>query len=480
MTSSCISPETQKQLNEKEKYKQLASEKISGQPYKTKRPSQEDRKFVSQSVEAEINRVKKLIKDPKLSWMFENCFPNTLDTTIISEGEDTFVITGDIDAMWLRDSAAQVFPYLSLAKTDESLKRLIKGVIHKQMKLIQFDPYANAFTHDEEWSEWKNDYTEMKPFIHERKFEVDSLCYPIRLSSEFYNITNDDSIFNDDYVKSVQLILKTFKEQQNMNYSKNNTNNDQKTYCFRRKTDRQFDTVCNDGLGAPMRPCGLIRSYFRPSDDATVFPFLIPSNFMAVKILRQLSNLFRNVEKIKNEEIASDCENLANQVNEALMKHAIYEHPKYGKIYAYEVDGFGNKLLQDDSNVPSLLSLPYISDIDIRGEIYQNTRRFVWSDDNPYFFKGQKGEGIGGPHIGLGYAWPMSLIMKALTSDNDDEIKECIKMLRDTDGDTGMMHESFHVDNPCQYSRIWFAWANTLFGELVIKLVNSGKAHLLE
>ena len=455
----------------KEEYKKFAQKQVLEAPYESKRPPQEKRNFFCTSVENEIIRVKKCIKDEKLSWMFENCFPNTLDTTIISENDDeTFVITGDIDAMWLRDSTAQVTPYIKLSKTDEKLRKLIAGVIKKQMKLIQLDPYANAFTHNCEESEWKDDFTEMKPYVHERKFEIDSLCYPIRLCSMYYEETNDDSVFDDNFVKSCHLILQTFKEQQIDNRA---------SYSFRRRTDRQFDTVCNDGLGAPMKPCGLIRSFFRPSDDSTVFPFLVPSNFMAVKSLKQMSYIFSNVLKIEKQ-FSDECLRVADEVNKALMQFAIVNHPNFGKIYAYEVDGFGNCLLSDDANVPSLLSLPYISEVSENDEVYVNTRKFVWSESNPYFFKGTDGEGIGGPHIGLDYAWPLSLIMKALTSHNDKEIKECIKLLRNTDANTGFMHESFQVNNSNKYTRPWFAWANTLFGELLIKIVDSGKMNLLE
>lgn len=163
----------------------------------------------------------------------------------------------------------------------------------------------------------------------------------------------------------------------------------------------------------------------------------------------------------------------------ALQKYAIYNHPKYGKIYAYEVDGFGNQLLSDDANVPSLLALAYMGDVSLNDPIYQNTRRFVWSEDNPYFFKGKAGEGIGGPHIGYDMIWPMSIMMKAFTSTDDKEIKNCIEMLMKTDAGTGFMHESFHKDDPKHFTRAWFAWQNTLFGELILKLINEDKLYLL-
>jgi meiotically up-regulated gene 157 (Mug157) protein len=244
-----------------------------------------------------------------------------------------------------------------------------------------------------------------------------------------------------------------------------------------RRTERQHDTVCNDGWGNPVNPVGLIASVFRPSDDSTIFLFLVPSNFFAVSSLRKAAEILTQVNG--KPELAERCTALADEVEAALKKYAVYNHPEFGKIYAFEVDGFGNHLLMDDANVPSLLAMPYLGDVDVNDPIYQNTRRFVWSSSNPYFFKGEAGEGIGGPHIGHNMVWPMSIMMKAFTSNDDAEIKACMEMLMTTDAGTGFMHESFHKDNPEKFTRSWFAWQNTLFGELVIKLVDEGRLELL-
>lgn len=444
--------------------------------YVSKRPPVEERLFRSDAIEKKIKEIKKLLKDsPYLAWMFENCFPNTLDTTVhYTEDEngtpDTFVYTGDIHAMWGRDSGAQVWPYVQFANKDKALKKMIKGVILRQFHNINFDPYANAFNRfPNPKGEWMKDDCDMKPELHERKYEIDSLCYPLRLAYEYWKVTGDASIFDDLWINVCQQVLKTFKEQQRKD--------GKGPYKFLRVTDRQLDTVCNGGWGAPVNPVGLIASVFRPSDDATTFLFLVPSNFMAVSTLKKMADVLTTVNK--RPDLARECTDLADEVHNALMKYAVYDHPKYGKIYAFEVDGFGNHLLMDDANVPSLLAMPYLGDVDINDPIYQNTRRFVWSEDNPYFFKGKAGEGIGGPHVGYDMAWPMSIMMKAFTSQNDQEIKECIQMLMDTDADTGVIHESFNVNDAKNYSRPWFAWQNTLFGELILKLVNEGKADLL-
>jgi len=447
----------------------LLASSLNGVSYVSKRPAPEKRNFTSAAVEKVIQETKAKLKDPKLAWMFENCFPNTLDTTVqfkIKNGKpDTFVITGDIHAMWLRDSSAQVWPYLPLANEDPKLKSLLAGVINRQTQCVLIDPYANAFNEGPTGSEWKTDQTDMKPELHERKWEIDSLCYTVRLAYHYWKTTGDTAVFDSDWQKAAKLIYKTFIEQQR----KENLG----PYTFLRKTDRQLDTVSNGGWGQPLKPVGLINSTFRPSDDATTYGFLIPSNMFAVTSLRQLAEICTKVTNDKT--FADQCTALAKEVETAVQKYAIVDHPKYGKVYAFEVDGFGNVALMDDSNVPSLLALPYLGCVDVKDPIYQNTRKLVWSADNPYFFKGKAGEGIGGPHVGYDMVWPMSLIILAMTSSNDAEIATCMKTLVATDADTGFIHETFHKDDPKNFTRSWFAWANTLFGELVLKLVKEGK-----
>lgn len=445
-----------------------------GKAYVTNRPDRAKRHFISKTVEEAIGRTKARLKDPKLAWMFENCFPNTLDTTVeyeIKNGKpDTFVITGDIHAMWLRDSSAQVWPYLSLTTEDQELKSLIAGVINRQTQCILIDPYANAFNKKPEAGEWMSDHTDMKPELHERKWEIDSLCYTVRLAYHYWKTTGDTSVFDKDWQEAAGLIHKTFVEQQRKNGPG--------PYRFERNTTRQLDTLSNDGYGRPLKPVGLINSSFRPSDDATTFGFLVPSNLFAVTSLKQLAEISQQVTR--DQVFADKCLALATEVSNAVSKYGIVEHKKYGKVYAFEVDGFGNATFMDDANVPSLLGLPYLGCVEKNDPVYLNTREMVWSEDNPYFFKGKAAEGIGGPHIGYDMIWPMSIIMRALTSPDDQEIAWCIKTLRNTDGDTGFMHESFHKDDPANFTRKWFAWANTLFGELIMRLVDKGKDELIE
>jgi len=362
--------------------------------------------------------------------------------------------------MWLRDSSAQVNPYIPFAKKDYELRKMLIGVINKQVEMILFDSYANAFNDGPVGSEWQNDYTEMKPELHERKWEIDSLCYPVRFSYNLWKSTDDSSFFDENYKQAIKKIIKTFKEQQR----KENDG----PYSFGRATAWSTDTVPGNGFGNPINPIGLIVSIFRPSDDATIFPFLIPSNLFAVKSLRQLSEIC--IEIYNDSKLANECIQLADEVDNALKIYSSFEHLNFGRILAYEVDGFGNKLFMDDANIPSLLSLPYLGIINLDDELYQNTRKFILSASNPYYFQGAHASGIGSPHTLKNKIWPMSIIMQALTSNSDEEIRDCLRYLKNTHANTYFMHESFNIDNSKDFTRSWFAWANSLFGELIAKL----------
>ena len=422
------------------------------------------RKFKSEAVERTIKEVRSKIGNKELGWMFENCFPNTLDTTVefsmIDGKPDTYVITGDIDAMWLRDSTAQVWPYLPLMKEDEPLKQLIAGVINRQTRCVLLDPYANAFYGDpDKEGEWKTDHTEMKPGIHERKWEIDSLCYTIRLAYQYWKDTNDTAPFDDKWHEAVKLILKTFVEQQRKE--------DRGPYSFMRTTQWATDTVPGKGYGNPARPVGLIYSIFRPSDDATIYPFLVPSNFFAMVSLRQVAEMLEAIPQ--DAETAKACLALADEVEKGLAEYAVVDHPKAGKVYAFEVDAYGNYYCTDDGNIPSLLSLPYLGAMKMDDPLYQSTRKLLLSDDNPYYCVGKAASGIGGPHVGVDMIWPLGVVMEGLTSNDEKEIQQCLHTLQKTHGGTGFMHEAFHKDDPSNFTRSWFAWANTIFGELVLK-----------
>ena len=422
------------------------------------------RKFTSKSVENAINEFGSKVKNKELAWLFNNCFPNTLDNCVtytdFENRPDTFVNSGDTDAMWLRDSSAQVWSYLPFLRKDKALKDLVGGVINRQTRYILKDPYASSFFNDPtKTSEFKEDLTNMIPGVHERKWEIDSLCYPIRLAYRYWQQTKDTSRFDTAWQDAMKLVLKTFKEQQR----KDNDG----PYHFQRSTAWATDSLPMQGFGYPVKPIGLICSAFRPGEDVTVFSFLVPSNFFAVVSLRQAAELFRVIKA--DEKVAEEMDALAMEVRQALQKYAIVDHEKYGKVYAYELNGYGSYNMMDDAAIPSLLALPYIGALSMTDPIYLNTRKMVLSAENPFFYKGKVAEGIGGPHIGKNMVWPMSIIARGLTSTDDDEIKNCHLMLLKSHADTGFMHESFHVDNVKQYTRAAFPWVNTMYGEFLWK-----------
>jgi len=288
---------------------------------------------------------------------------------------------------------------------------------------------------------------------------VDSLCYTIRLAHGYWKASKDVSPFDDSWREAIAKIVQTFREQQRRNGPG--------PYHFMRRTETQTDTVAGHGYGNPGKPVGLICSMFRPSDDATIFPYLVPANFFAVVSLRQAATM---LEQISNDHaLAAQCRALADDVEQALKEYAVVAHAKLGQVYAYEVDAYGNYYCIDDGNVPSLISLPYLGAVPSDDKIYRHTRRLLLSDANPYYCSGKAASGPGGPHVGRHMIWPLGLIVQGLTSTDDQEIRHCLATLQHTHAGTGFMHEAFNEDNPAKFTRAWFAWANTIFGELVLK-----------
>jgi uncharacterized protein len=435
--------------------------------YASKRPPVGQRKFTSPAVEETIARVKAGIGDPQLAWMFENCYPNTLDTTVeVSKADgraDTFIITGDIDAMWLRDSSCQVWPYVPLAKNDNELQEMFRGLIGRQARCILLDPYANAFLSDPTRKKplsWAvDDLTDMRPGVAERKWEVDSLCYCIRLSHGYWKATGDAAPFDKEWTQAMRLVMTTFREQQR----KQGVG----PYHFQRRTEVPTDTLALGGYGNPARPAGMIYSMFRPSDDACQYSLFVPANLFAVVSLRQLGQMSNEV--LHDAAFAGECDALASEVEAAVGKYGRRKESD-GEVWAYEVDGYGNQLFMDDANIPGLLSLPYLGCCSLGDAVYQRTRRMVLSERNPYFFKGSAAEGIGGPHAGLDMIWPMGIITRALTSNDDAEIRQCLVWIKTTTAGTGFVHEASNKDDPRKFTRSWFAWGNSLFGELIVRL----------
>jgi len=422
------------------------------------------RKFKSGIVERMIDTIKARIGNQELGWMFENCFPNALDTTVdfrVTDGRpDTFVRAGETDGMWLRDSAAQMWPYLPLMKNDFDLQKLIAGVINRQTRCILKDPYANAFLRDEnQVSQWKDDLTQMKPGVYERKWAVDSLCYPIRLAYQYWKASNSPTPFGAEWREAILLTVKTFREQQRKTSSG--------PYAFQRRTKSQADTLAGGGYGRPIKPVGLICSMFRPSDDATVLAFLVPSNFFAVASLRQAAEMLESIHS--DNDTANQCRALADEVERALRDYAVVINHQFGRILPYEIDGYGNSYCIEESTVPSLLSLPYLEVFGFGDPLYRNTRRFLLSDANPYYYRGKAVSGPGGPHWGGDMISPVALIVQGLTSTDDQEVRRCLRTLQKTHGGTGFMHQAFNKDDADKFIGPWYPAANSLFGELILK-----------
>jgi len=336
-------------------------------------------------------------------------------------------------------------------------------LIGRQARCILLDPYANAFLPDltrKKPLSWAvDDLTDMRPGVAERKWEVDSLCYCIRLSHGYWKATGDASPFDKEWTQAMRLVVTTFREQQR----KQGVG----PYHFQRRTEVPTDTLALGGYGNPARPVGMIYSMFRPSDDACQYSLFVPANLFAVVSLRQLGEMSNEV--LHDAAFAGECDALAREVEAAVGKYGRRKESD-GEVWAYEVDGYGNQLFMDDANIPGLLSLPYLGCCSLGDAVYQRTRRMVLSERNAYFFKGSAAEGIGGPHVGLDMIWPMGIITRALTSNDDAEIRQCLVWIKTTTAGTGFVHEASNKDDPRKFTRSWFAWGNSLFGELIVRL----------
>ena len=399
---------------------------------------------------------------PRLPKMFADTFSNTYTTTLQPQKDGSvFVITGDIPAMWLRDSAAQVKPYLHLAKTDEQFASLIAGVVKRQMRYVLLDPCANAFNESDNGRCHNKDKTDMSGWVWERKYELDSLCTPLQLAYDLWKTTGETNHLDETFVKAATLIVETIRLEQHHHQS---------PYSFERFEGPPSDTLTNNGRGNPVAYTGMSWSGFRPSDDACRYNYLIPSNMFAVVALNHLSEL-----PLSDEALKTKAKTLAEEIRVGVETHGKIKHPCLGDVYAYETDGLGNYHLMDDANVPSLLSTPYIGYCSKDDPMYQATRAFVLSEENSYFYRGKAAKGIGSPHTPLEYIWPIALCMQGLTSSSRQEQLELLETLLNTDAGTGLMHESFHKDDPSKFTRPWFAWANSLFAEFVLELCE-GKA----
>jgi meiotically up-regulated gene 157 (Mug157) protein len=423
------------------------------------RPDPSDRCARSEAIERRVRAAAVRIADPGLRRLLEGTLPNTLDTTIVAGGTDrrpdTFVLTGDIEAMWLRDSTAQVWPYLASVRDDPDLDRLIRGVIHRQAGQILLDPYANAFLSDDRASEWAGDETDMRPGVHERKWEPDSLMAFMRLSAGYWHASRSVRPFDAAWRGALELALRTLRTEQRFDGAS--------TYRFHRPGGDPTDLVPRGGLGAPTRANGMVHGAFRPSDDASALPLNVPVNLALASALDAVAPL---AAEVGMRGAPSDARAIAVAIRDGVARDGTVAAGGT-TTWAYEVDGLGGRVLMDDANAPSLLSLPYLGACDTTDPTYIATRRWVLSAANPWWFQGEVAEGVGSPHTGPRRVWPIALAMRGLTATNDAERVAAVRMLGATHAGTFLAHESVDVDDPRQFTRPWFAWANSLVGELL-------------
>ena len=406
-----------------------------------------------------INKIKKLTTDyPKWMKLFSEQLVATIEKNVVLKDDGTtYVVTGDIPAMWLRDSSAQLRPYLFFAKESPAIQRLLKGLIERQFQMIAIDPYANAFNEDFNGRCYQKDLTEMSPIVWERKYEIDSLAYPIQLAYLYYKNTGDTSHFNQTFIDGVKKILAVWMTEQDHTES---------PYTFQRFDERPEDTLTHDGKGNPVQYTGMTWSGFRPSDDANEYHYFVPGNMFAAVVLNYLEEIFADI--IPDPKQAERAKNLREAIEKGIKEHAIVKNAAGEEIYAYEVDGFGNALIMDDANVPSLLAAPYLGFCDFEDPLYQRTRATVLSDENPYYYSGRETAGIGSPHTPENYIWHISLAVEGLTHPDQKVKEQILNLLVETDGNTGALHEGFDKDDATQFTREWFSWPNMLFCELML------------
>ncbi len=396
--------------------------------------------------------------------MFQACFLNTLETTVTRrEPGDTFIITGDIEAMWLRDSTAQVLHYVRFAD-DPAVSALIEGLLARQAACIALDPYANAFNETPSGRHWDpDDLPRPDPGVWERKYEIDSLCWPLLLAERLMEKSCRSGFLTPEFHRMMAAVVRVFRQEQHHENSE--------YYFFRTMTFPQ-GTLREDTRTSRVAPVGMTWSGFRPSDDACTYGYLVPSNLFAA---RALQALIRFARMLGDDSLAEDAALLRKEILDGLEQYAVVKSEKYGEIWAYETDGLGHHLLMDDANCPSLLSLPWLDICSRDDPRYLRTRDFILSGDNPFYFSGRTAEGVGSPHTPKGYIWPIALCVRILTSRDDEEAAASLRMLLTTHAGTRLMHESFDPDQPQQFTRSWFAWANSMFGEAVHSLYDEGR-----
>ncbi len=418
---------------------------------------------IPQKIQQHIEENSKILEkySPKLAKLYSNCYASTVDSALVPKEDGTyFVLTGDIPAMWLRDSSAQVNHYVGLSE-DSEVADIVKGVIRRQFKYILIDPYANAFNEEPNGKGMTDDRPKNGPWVWEHKYEVDSLCYPIRLLYRYWKHTGDRSIVDNEFVEVIKTVLKVWRTEQD--HFKNSE------YRFFRDTNWLTDTIHNNGMGEPVVPTGMTWSGFRPSDDGCNYGYYIPSEMFAVTVLGYAAEMLGE----KNP-LTAEINALRKEIDDGIKQYGIIDYKNFGKVYACEVNGLGDYTFMDDANIPSLISAPYIGYLKADDELYLNTRRLLLSKENKFYYEGTAAKGIGSPHTKPGFIWHIALSMQGLTSTDKAEMKQILDTMTATDGNTGFMHEGFDSNDPSRFTRPWFTWSNSLFCEFVEKCIEDG------
>ncbi|KAJ6587334.1 Six-hairpin glycosidase-like protein [Mycena sp. CBHHK59/15] len=440
------------------------------------RPDPACRTFNSSAVEKVITDMKARLKDPDLARLFENTFPNTLDTTVKyfnATQNLAFIITGDITAQWLRDTANQFAHYTALLGTDPELATLVKAVINNEARYVAEYPYCGSFQPPPEsglapsHNDWADGVTVNPPVnnqtVFECKYEIDSLCGFLKLSRAYYGATKDASFMNDNWYAAIDQIFRVINEQSQASFDANF--NFVSYYNWTGGNGALSPAVDNRGNGEPKAYTGMVGTHHRPSDDISVFAFLTPANAMLSVELTNLAGILDAAGPARGRNISAQAKVWSKRVHDAIWATTLVDN-----IFAYETNGFGGRYVMDDANVPSLLSLPYLGFLDKHHPAYVATRQLLLSRGNPYFAAGRNFSGAGGPHVDAWHPWPMSQISAIFGTDDDAEILRSLYLIANNTAGLGLIHESQSIYSPTDYTRGWFAWANSYFAEMLLDL----------
>lgn len=412
---------------------------------------------MERELERIIHKVKEKVKDQEIIRLFESTLLDIFTQTIENlDDNTTYMVTGDIPAMWLRDSSCQLRPVIPFLKESPQIAQLVKRIIRRQFDFIQKDPYANAYTIERNSERWDADLPPQGPHVWEQKYEIDSLCFPILLAYQYWKMTGDDSIFDDLFLDSIKKIVNLWITEQQ--------HEDTSSYTFVREEEGY---LVREGKGSLTAYTGMTWSGFRPSDDPCVYHYLVPSNLFSSHVLGLIEKIL-SILPIEQSELLHKIVKLQKEIDKGIQSFAHIRNINDQSMYAYEVDGLGNYLLMDDSNMPSLLSLPMLTSVMKDDPIYLQTRKFILSDENPYYFQGQMAAGVGSPHTPEGYVWPIAIAVEGITSMSKTEKWEKIQMINQTTAGKLQIHESVDPNEPSNYTREWFSWANAMFCELVL------------